>query len=175
MLEQEKYRYLIKQYKNKIFTYSLYMLKNKMDADDVSQEVFIRIWKNIDSVNAFASKAWIMKTTHNLCIDLLRKKSSALSRELEFDEEIVDMIEHADSNNEIQNKAHFGIIGEKIKIVIENLPYNLKSVFILYELHNLKYREISQTLGIPVNSVKVYLLRARKKLQYDLRMYQNEG
>jgi RNA polymerase sigma-70 factor (ECF subfamily) len=60
---------------------------------------------------------------------------------------------------------------EKIKEAIQKLPENLKSIFVLYEIEGFKYREISQILDIPLNSVKVYLLRARKKLQEELKDY----
>ncbi len=57
---------------------------------------------------------------------------------------------------------------ENIKSKIQELPENLRSVFVLYELQNMKYKEISKSLDIPINSVKVYLLRARKQLQEKL-------
>ena len=60
----------------------------------------------------------------------------------------------------------------KINEHIEELPENLKSVFVLYEVQGFKYKEISKILDIPINSVKVYLLRARKKLQEGLREYE---
>ena len=82
MLEAIKYEVLVKQYRNNIFNYALYMMKNGMDADDVTQEVLIRIWNNIGSFNIKAAKSWIMKTTHNLCIDYLRKRQNSLKREI---------------------------------------------------------------------------------------------
>ncbi len=60
------------------------MLKNRMDADDITQEVLIKIWKNINQFNILAAKTWIMKTTHNLCIDYLRRRKSELSKESIF-------------------------------------------------------------------------------------------
>ena len=48
--------------------------------------------------------------------------------------------------------------------MLRTLPENLRSVFVLYEVNGLRYREIADALGIPVNSVKVYLLRARERL-----------
>ena len=172
MLEQPRYRFLIQQYKNRIYTYSLYMLKNKMDADDVTQEVMIRIWKNIDGFNVFAAKTWIMKTTHNLCIDYLRKRSVALNRELEINELVEESIEADRSEENPYLITHIKIMASKVKEAIQRLPENLRSVFVLYEIQGLKYKEISKTLDMPLNSVKVYLLRARKKLQEKLKGYE---
>ncbi len=172
MLEQPRYRFLIQQYKNRIYTYSFYMLKNKMDADDVTQEVMIRIWKNIDSLNVFAAKTWIMKTTHNLCIDYLRKRSIALARELEINELVEENIETDRSEENPYLITHIKIMALRVKEAIRQLPENLRSVFVLYEIQGLKYKEISKTFDMPMNSVKVYLLRARKKLQEELRSYE---
>ena len=169
MVAETKYRFFIQQYKNKIFTYSIYMLKNRMDAEDVTQEVLIKIWKNIDGVNLLSAKTWIMKSTHNLCIDVLRKRAVEMKREVVIDEYFEETFEGNNVENDPYNKFQLSFMSRKIKEAVQKLPENLKSVFVLYEIHNLKYREISKTLDIPINSVKVYLLRARKKLQEDLK------
>ena len=67
------------------------------------------------------------------------------------------------------------VLKERINNSIKELPDNLKSVFVLYEIEGFKYREISKVLNVPLNSVKVYLLRARKKLQEDLREFRYEN
>jgi RNA polymerase sigma-70 factor, ECF subfamily len=73
MLETLGYKTLVNRYKNKIFSYALYMVKNRMDAEDISQEVLIRLWKNMGKFKLPAAGSWIMRTTHNLCIDYLRR------------------------------------------------------------------------------------------------------
>ncbi len=174
ILRQTRYTFLIQQYKNRIYTYSLYMLKNKMDADDVTQEVMIRIWKNMDKFNMLAAKTWIMKTTNNLCIDYLRKRAAAFGRELEIDEIFEDTYSENKNSDNPYLTTHFKMIGSKIKEAIQRLPENMRSVFVLYEIQGFKYNEIAKTLGIPLNSVKVYLLRARKKLQEELKNYETQ-
>ena len=172
MLEEQRYRFLIQQYKNKIYTYSMYMLRNKMDADDVTQEVLIRIWQNIGNFNILAAKTWIIKTTNNLCIDCLRRRSVSLKRENEIDELFEDTYSTNNNNDNPYLITHFKMMTSKIKEAIQRLPENLRSVFVLYEIEGLKYREISKALDLPLNSVKVYLLRARKKLQEELKEYE---
>ena len=66
------------------------------------------------------------------------------------------------------------MMASKIKEAIQRLPENLRSVFVLYEIEGMKYKEISRALELPLNSVKVYLLRARKKLQEELREYEEQ-
>lgn len=148
------------------------MLKNKMDADDVTQETMIRIWKNIESVNTFAAKTWIMRTTHNLCIDFLKKRAIGFDKENEITELITESIATEESLHNPYLTTHNNIVVSKIKDAIQRLPQNMRSVFVLYEINEMKYKEIAKTLEMPENSVKVYLLRARKKLQEELKAYE---
>ncbi|MCB0730378.1 MAG: RNA polymerase sigma factor [Ignavibacteriae bacterium] len=167
MIHDTKYNFLVQQYKNRIYSYCIFMLKNRMDADDVTQEVLIRIWKNIGQFNILAAKTWIMKTTHNLCIDYLRKRNSDYSKNPFSVEDVSEFIENKAEQNPML-KVEGEITELKIKESIKILPESLKSVFVLYELQNMKYKEISKTLDMPINTVKVYLLRARKQLQNKL-------
>ncbi|MCB0742854.1 MAG: sigma-70 family RNA polymerase sigma factor [Ignavibacteriae bacterium] len=168
MIHDTKYNFLVQHFKSRIYNYSIYLLKNKMDAEDVTQEVLIRIWKNLGSFNILAAKTWIMKTTHNLCLDYLRKRKAEFTKNPYSIDDISDFIESRDNENPMittENK----FTDEKIKNTIKQLPDNLKSVFVLYEINGLKYKEISESLEIPINTVKVYLMRARKQLQSDLK------
>ncbi len=169
------YWLLIKQYKNSIYSYALYMLKNRMDADDVTQEVLIRIWKHDDRFNIGAARTWIMKTTHNLCIDCLRKRARMQNREYECNAELEETIADETPESDPSQNTDTRLLGETVRTAIEKLPENLRSVFVLYEIQGLKYVEISETLNMPVNSVKVYLMRARIKLQIELQKYAPEG
>ncbi len=172
MLDSLKYESLIKQYKNSIYNYALYMMKNRMDADDITQEVFIRIWNNIDNFKYKAAKSWIIKTTHNLCIDYFRRNQKKLKRETHIESEM--NISGTGTLTDTEVKVRKELLKDRIREGINNLPENLKSVFVLYELQGFKYQEISEALSMPLNSVKVYLMRARKKLQEDLREYRHE-
>lgn len=171
MMDKTKYSYLIEQYKDTIYNYALYMMGNRMDADDVAQEVFIKIWKNISGFNILAAKAWIMRTTHNLCIDYLRRRKKNVENESDLENDNLKEIADRNYANKPDKLAEFNQGETEIKAAIKSLPDSLKSIFVLYELEGMKYREISKTLEIPINTVKVYLLRARKKLQKKLRAY----
>ena len=174
MLQSSKFDYLIKQHKDKIFNYSLYMLRNRMDAEDVTQEVMIKVWKNINKFNFYAARAWIMRTTHNLCIDNLRLRGKQYQREVPIDENLSEKIEDHNSLGSPEKVLTICMIDETIKSAIEQLPEIHKSPFILYEIQGFKYREISKILDIPLNSVKVNILRARKQLQKQLKVYAKE-
>jgi len=174
MLQSSKFDYLIEQNKNKIFNYSLYMMHNQMDAEDITQEVMIRIWQNINKFNFLAARAWIMRTTHNLCIDYLRRNKNQYQRELSFDDNLSERIE--DKRNAVMpdEALNQSLLDQNIKRAVENLQERLKSPFVLYELQGFKYKEISKIFDMPLNSVKVNILRARKQLQKELKLYARE-
>jgi RNA polymerase sigma-70 factor (ECF subfamily) len=150
------------------------MLKNQMDAEDITQEVLIRTWQNINNFNFLAAKPWIMRTTHNLCIDLIRKSKATYYREIQIDEEHSEKIPDLEGSNNPELTVDNMISEKVVKEAIENLPERLKSVFVLYELQEFKYKEISEMLDIPLNTVKVNILRARKQLQKELKLYAEE-
>ena len=171
MLETLGYKALVNRYKNKIFSYALYMVKNRMDAEDISQEVLIRLWKNMGKFNLPSAGSWIMRTTHNLCIDYLRREQKANKRSIFIDKDFEERVADSNKLNQPEVTTLQNITEEKIKTAVQKLPENLKSVFVLYEIEGFKYKEISGVLDMPINSVKVYILRARKKLQEELKDY----
>jgi RNA polymerase sigma-70 factor (ECF subfamily) len=171
MLTTIGFKTLVYRFKNKIFNYALFMTKNRMDAEDVTQDVLIRLWNNMGKFKLPAAGAWIMRTTHNLCIDYLRKQQLTRQRSIFIDEDLEERIADKGKENQPEIITQQSINAENIKAALLKLPENLKSIFVLYEIEGFKYKEISQILDIPLNSVKVYLLRARRKLQEELKDY----
>jgi RNA polymerase sigma-70 factor (ECF subfamily) len=174
MISTAKFDYLVKQHKKKIFNYAIYMMKNQMDAEDVTQEVLIRTWQNIDNFNFYAAKGWMMRTTHNLCIDYLRKNKKMNYNEIQIEEDYHEEIADTGIEGNPEKLADKIFTDDEIKASIEKLPERIKSPFVLYELQEFKYKEISKILDIPLNTVKVNILRARKQLQKELKKYANE-
>jgi len=174
MMSSAKFDYLIKQHKNKIFNYAIYMMKNQMDAEDITQEVLIRTWENINKFNFYAAKGWIMRTTHNLCVDYLRRNKRMNYKEVQIDEEYHEEITDLGLECNPEKLADKIITDTEIKEAIERLPERFKSPFVLYELQEFKYKEISRILDVPLNTVKVNILRARKQLQKELKQYAKE-
>ena len=174
MMGSAKFDYLIKHYKNKIFNYVIFMMKNQMDAEDITQEVLIRTWENINKFNFYAAKGWMMRTTHNLCVDYLRRNKKINYKEVQIEEEYHQEIADSELECNPEKLTDKIITDNKIKEAIERLPERFKSPFVLYELQEFKYKEISKILDVPLNTIKVNILRARKQLQKELKQYAKE-
>jgi len=175
MLSSAKFDFLIKQHKDKIFNYAIYLMKNQMDAEDVTQEVLIRTWQNIEKFNFNSAKAWMMRTTHNLCIDYLRRNSIQSKKAIDVNEDYNEEFADTSIEGNPGKAVELNTTEEGIKEAINNLPDRLKSPFVLYELQGFKYKEISKILDVPLNTIKVNILRARKQLQKELKSYARES
>jgi RNA polymerase sigma-70 factor (ECF subfamily) len=150
------------------------MMRNQMDAEDITQEVLIRTWQNINKFNFYAARGWMMRTTHNLCIDYLRKNQKINYKEVQIEEGYHDEIADSGLEGNPEKLTYKIITDTEIKEAIERLPERFKSPFVLYELQEFKYKEISKILDVPLNTVKVNILRARKQLQKELKQYAKE-
>lgn len=173
-MNKVKFNYLIKKYNQDIFRFAYYMLKSKTDAEDITQDVFLRTWENLDKFKFSKAKQWMIKTTYNMCIDFFRKRK--LTDELFYykdDEEEFELIDNDVISNPIV-KIENNLLKERIEDAIQKLPEKLKTIFIMYEINELKHKEIAKLLNVPINSVKVYLMRARKQLQIELKQYETK-
>jgi RNA polymerase sigma-70 factor (ECF subfamily) len=162
MIRELEFQVLCQRHGNDIFRYAYSLLGNSADAEDATQEVLLRLWNHLPRINLFKVRAWLVRTTRNYCLDQIRRRShpaegAALDDEVAEDRPddlAVDPSSAADSHLRLE-QAHGALL---------KLPEILRSVFVLYEVNGLRYREIAVALGIPINTVKVNLLRARKRL-----------
>jgi RNA polymerase sigma-70 factor, ECF subfamily len=165
MIREVEFQVLSQRHCDEIYRYALGLLGNQADAEDATQEALLRLWNHLPRLNLFNIRAWLFQTTRNYCLDQIRRRSRADSPNsagadpdeiLEEwpDDLAVDPSFAADSSLQL----------ERARQALLKLPETLRSVFVLYEANGLRYREIASTLGMPVNTVKVNLLRARLKL-----------
>ena len=73
-MEREAYERVVMEQKDRIFAYASMMLRNATEAQDVAQEVLIRLWKHRDRVETERAPHWLRRAAHNLCIDQMRRR-----------------------------------------------------------------------------------------------------
>lgn len=160
---------LVYAYEKLVYATALRMLNNHSDAQDVTQEVFIKIYKKLDMYKpTYSFGAWITTITSNTSIDYLRKhkKQSLLSldKEIEFEDSTVGItIESTEPTpeDEILRKEK----QELIKQAIEMLDEESRELIILRDINGISYNEIADHLGLKLGTVKSKISRARIKLQ----------
>lgn len=166
MIRDLKFRLLCRRHSDEIYRYARGLLGNEADAEDATQEALLRLWQSLSKVPSSKARAWLYRTTRNYSLDVLRRRSREAAPQLLGDEviEAFDAGDGAEPGQRVDSET----LREKIDAALQRLSETQRSVFLLYEVNGLRYREIADHLDIPVNSVKVYLLRARKKLQHFL-------
>lgn len=166
--DTEMFSRIVDMYKNKVFAIAYKFTNDYNEAQDLSQEIFIKIFSYIPKFRFECSlSTWIYKIATNKCIDHKRKKkiqASSFNEEYNQDKEL--------DNNSIENSPEEKLISDErhreVHRSIYNLPDIYKTVIIMYHLNELSYREIAKALDIPEKTVETRLYRARRLLKEEL-------
>ena len=172
MMKKAQFKRVVNQHKDFIYSYAYYFTGTCEDAEDLTQEVLLRIWENMDSLRFGLTKSWISKVTRNICIDWLRRRGARPETPLSFESEDRELDVPAPFHEpEVERDE----LRRTIEKAIAKLPEKLRSVIILREIEDLKYEEISDVLDMPINSVKSYIHRGRRLMRDQLSsIYKNE-
>ncbi|MGM0602569.1 MAG: RNA polymerase sigma factor [Bacillota bacterium] len=167
--EVELFSLLIERYQDRVYSTTYRMLGNREDALDISQEVFLKVYKKLSSFNyKSAFSTWLFKITANKCRDLLRHRKTKINKnKVSFEQSQENGFQFEDGNNPEQSylkkEAEKNIIQ-----LINNLKIEFKEVIVLRDIEDFSYHEISEILSIPPGTVKSRISRARKYLKEDI-------
>jgi len=155
------YAILIDRYKNKAFSTLARMLKNKMEAEEVLQDCFLKAFKGLDNFKGEAKfSTWFYKIVYNSALSRL----SAQKRKIES--EMISIDEHfnleTDNDYNISEQKDLSLY---INEMVNKLPPNYASVISMFYLEGLSCEEISRVLETSENNVKVMLHRSRSALK----------
>lgn len=152
---------LVDRYKDLVYTLTLRMLKNREEAEEVSQDTFIKVYKRLNKFKGDSKfSTWIYKIAYNTSLDRLKKNKKFINNVAinEFTEHQVKTIDNA--LNKLEKKESEHAIQECLNL----LPSENSFLLTLYYYEELSLEEISKIIGITPNNVKVKLFRSRKKL-----------
>lgn len=151
------------RYKTKVYNFTLRMVNNNDIADDIVQEVFIRLFENYPKIqNKSSIIFWIFKTTRNLVYSYYRDKQK-LESIISIDNEEGEFME-IDSNEDLLSNYELKELKQMIQIALDSIPVDQKEIYILKEYGELSYKEIAELLNIDEELVKGRLFKARQKL-----------
>jgi RNA polymerase sigma-70 factor (ECF subfamily) len=162
VIREVEFRILCQRHSDEIYRFARSLLANQADAEDATQEVLLRLWNQLPKMYPFNMRAWLFRTTRNYCLGQIRRRNNKAAPMLVDDEILAGQADESAVNPSSAADSSFRL--ERARELLLKLPENLRSVFVLYEVNGLRYREIAEVLEMPINSVKVYLLRAREKL-----------
>jgi RNA polymerase sigma factor (sigma-70 family) len=142
------------------------MLGDKNLAADLTQDVFIKLWEHKVRLDPDRLIGWLLTVARNSCIDAMRKMKVRRSV-TESDEFSLDSLSSGEIGpDRLASNAMFSV---RLKKALDTIGEPYKSIVVLREIQDYKYEEIGEVLNLPLNTVKVYLHRARKALREELK------
>ena len=161
---------LLRAHKDRVFSYALYFLHNREDAEDVTQEVFVRLWENLDGIDQSRAGAWIVKVTHNRCIDWARRRKTVDSRVRIADQGLLENLP-SEGKPVVHSRLSDREIADTREMLLEalgTLPERTRSMLLLHYYQGLKYETIARIMDAKTNAVKTAVHRGRKSLRRAL-------
>ena len=155
-----KFNALVRLYENEVFSLALYLLRDRSEAEDMAQEVYIRLWENLAQVEFARAKLWLLRVTRNACLDRLRRRT----REREFAQQAPVPQPAANPMDTLSRERRAAQLQEAVGGLAE--PY--RSLIILRDIHQHSYQDIARLLELSLDQVRVYLYRARQQLRTRL-------
>jgi RNA polymerase sigma-70 factor (ECF subfamily) len=165
--DHKAYKELYMLYAKSMFNIALRILKNKDEAEDITQEAFIKAYYKINQFDFQATfGAWLKKIVVNQALDFLRKESKwkmdVLGDESNFEENEIDW-------EDIDLRV------DAVKKAIHNLPTGFRAVASLYLFEGYEHKEIAEILSISENTSKSQFHRAKKKIKEFIKYYEEEN
>lgn len=160
--DKEIFSELVNRYKNLVYSIILRMITDSEEANDLAQEVFVKVYKNLDKYYPdYKFSTWIIRITTNHVIDYRRKKKQETVSFEEVDYEI--------SSGESPEEAYLKKEQKQgLEELVGSLPEMYKVPIMLYHQQGLSYQEIADVTDEPLSKVKNRIFRGRKMLKDSL-------
>jgi RNA polymerase sigma-70 factor (ECF subfamily) len=157
----EAFEVLLDRYQDKVFRLAFSMMRNEAQAQDATQDVFVRIWKGLPGYNAGAAlSTWIYTITRNTCLTELKKRSTRPTVSLQ--EPALEAV--ADHIPALQSADPEPGLEMDVAAMLSELPENHRRVITLFYLEQKSYADVATMLSLPLGTVKTLLFRAKKEL-----------
>jgi len=175
--EKLAFRELVERYQKKIYYLAYDLTGYHHDAEDLSQEVFIKAFRSMNNFRGDAKlSSWLYRITVNTAISQKRKKSVS---NMQLQENFEETVNESEQNNKAFSKnpeklTEAALMRIHLEKAIQKLTPREKSIFVLRHYNDLPQKEIAEILKINLGTVKSMLFRAIKKLQKELAFYKEE-
>ena len=157
----EQYQQAIAQYRQRIYSFAHYSLRTREDAEDITQEVFIKLWQHWQRIDHDKLNAWLMRVAHNAVIDHVRKRRQHLENTDQYAEPDAQPGSEPDTGSQLEQAA----FRRQLQQCIRGLKDPFRSILIMRDIQGQSYADIQHSLEMSESQVKVYLHRGRRQLR----------
>lgn len=159
--DESAFNLIVKKYQKKIYWHARQMLGNHLDADEVTQEVLIVIYKKLGSFNYNSSLfTWIYRIINTRSLNQIRRRKIKNFFSIDDDESTFELASKEDIVEDIANREKL----HRVNKALEKLPPKQKQIFIMRNYEDLSYDEISKITGITVGGLKANYFHALRKV-----------
>ena len=160
--DQSAYRILVKRHLTAISHYAFRLLGNQRDTEDISQEVFLRLWTNASNWQPKKAKlsTWLHRITHNLCIDFRRKHGRTV-----IDDDPVELARNDEEHENREPELDSSDRAQRLNSALDTLPENQRSALMLCHYAGFSNKEAAAIMNVSVKALESNIARARRKLK----------
>lgn len=155
---------IYRHYAPKLYGFAFNLVKSKIEAEGVVQEVFLKVWKNREQIDLHASfDSYLFTITYNTVISLLRKKASE-KKYIDY----LQSIQIPSATNPTTADLEWRELQDEVDAIIDQLPTRQQEVYRLSREQGMTYAEIADQLNLSVNTVENHMGRALKFIRSHL-------
>ena len=167
--DSEAFGEIVKRWERKIFALCFGMLGREDDARDAAQETFIAAYRNLANFRGEAKvSSWLHRIAVNQCLTVKRRAKTRSEEYLDEDDGSEDRVFIAPLQNSPSRQAEQFERLKLVRTAVSSLPTDLRQVIVMKEFEDMTFQEISETLEIPLSTVKSRLYTALKQLKMKL-------
>jgi RNA polymerase sigma-70 factor, ECF subfamily len=149
---------LLPRYRDRVFRLALTMLRNRSEAEDVTQDIFLRLWRALPGYSGKAAlSTWIYAISRNACLSQLRKRRPQVSLDdpdMQLDPAVAALAAPSTEEPAV----------DSVTRMLESLPQRYREVVTLFYMEDRSCQQTAAALGLPVGTVKALLHRARRRM-----------
>jgi len=167
-MNQTEFLKLVLPFKDKVFRLARHYLVSTDSAEDATQELFYKLWKNKEKLTSYKNiEAYAMTMTRNYCLDVLKSKRASNLKIVHNN--------YSDSNASLEKQTELNDDIQKIHLLINELPEKQRIIIQLRDVEQYSFEEIGKILEIQPTAIRVSLSRARKTVREKLIKQHNYG
>ncbi|MCK9996851.1 MAG: sigma-70 family RNA polymerase sigma factor [Candidatus Krumholzibacteria bacterium] len=159
---------MLESNRDRVYNHALYCLRDPEDAQDVTQDAFVKLWRNCGDITPGKEAGWLMRVAHNLCIDLVRRRRAQRNNFGFPDPDALERLPDTDGQPGPENAIHLDQQQQILLNAMDTLAPETRSVLVMHYFQEMKLQEIAEVLDKTVSALKVQIHRARKSLRLVL-------
>src|SRR5919107_1861125 len=161
--EQLSWEQIVTDHSARVYRLAYRLTGNRQDAEDLTQEVFVRVFRSLSSYTPGTFEGWLHRITTNLFIDTVRRKARIRFEALPDDAERLESKDRGPA--QVYDETHFD---HDVQAALDALPPDFRAAVVLCDLEGLSYEEIAATLGVKIGTVRSCIHRGRSQLRAAL-------